>query len=91
MSWKTKEQTSTLDSPDQERTGFPVKTTSFDGSKLLLDLPGIAAKYKGEFQTVSIVGTLTQIGMSFPMTFKRNLLTYSAKYKHSRSLCVWNQ
>ncbi len=64
--------TSTMDSPDQGATGFPVKTTSFDGSKLLLELPNIAAKYEGEFQIDSIVGTLTQNGMSFPMTLKRN-------------------
>jgi len=63
--------TSTLDSPDQGRTGFPVKTTSFDGSKLLLELPSLAAKYEGDLQTDSIVGTLTQNGMSFPMTLKK--------------------
>ena len=63
--------TSTMDSPDQGATGFPVKTTSFDGSKLLLDLPSIAAKYEGEFQIDSIAGTLTQNGMSFPMTLKK--------------------
>lgn len=67
--------TSTLDSPDQGATGFPVKTTSFDGSKLLLDLPSIAAKYEGEFQIDSIVGTLTQNGMSFPMTLKKTAET----------------
>ena len=64
--------TSTLDSPDQGATGFPVKTTSFDGSKLSLELPTLAAKYEGEFQLDSIVGTLTQSGMSFPMTLKRS-------------------
>ena len=63
--------TSTLDSPDQGAIGFPVKTTSFDGSKLLLELPTLAAKYEGEFQVDSIVGTLTQNGMSFPMTLKK--------------------
>jgi hypothetical protein len=57
--------TSTMDSPDQGRTGFPVQTTSFDGSKLLLDLPSVGAKYEGEFQIDSIVGTLIQNGMSF--------------------------
>jgi pimeloyl-ACP methyl ester carboxylesterase len=63
--------TSTLDSPDQGATGFPVKTTSFDGSKLLLELPTLAAKYEGEFKIDSIVGTLTQNGMLFPMTLKK--------------------
>ena len=64
--------TSTLDSPDQGQTGFPVKTTSFDGLKLSLELPTLAAKYEGEFQIDSIVGTLTQNGMSFPMTLKKS-------------------
>ena len=64
--------TSTLDSPDQGQTGFPVKTTSFDGSKVLFDLPTLAAKYEGEYQIDSIVGTLTQNGMSFPMTLKKS-------------------
>lgn len=65
--------TSTLDSPDQGATGFPVKTTSFDGSKLSLELLTLAAKYEGEFQIDSIVGTFTQNGMSFPMTLKKVL------------------
>lgn len=64
--------TSTLDSPDQGATGFPVKTTSFDGSKLSLELLTLAAKYEGEFQIDSIVGTFTQNGMSFPMTLKKS-------------------
>jgi pimeloyl-ACP methyl ester carboxylesterase len=64
--------TSTLDSPDQGQTGFPVKTTSFDGSKVLLELPTLAAKYEGEFKIDSIIGTLTQNGMSFPMTLKKS-------------------
>ena len=62
---------STMDSPDQGATGFPVKTTSFDGSKLLLELPTLAVKYEGDFKMDSIVGTLTQNGMSFPMTLKK--------------------
>lgn len=63
---------STLDSPDEGATGFPVKTTTFDNSKLSLDLPSINAKYEGEFQNDSIVGTLTQNGMSFAMTLKKS-------------------
>lgn len=64
--------TSTLDSPDQGVAGLPVKTTSFDGAKLLLELPTLAAKYEGEFLVDSIVGTLTQNGISFPMTLKKS-------------------
>lgn len=64
--------TSTLDSPDQGATGFSVKTTYFNSPKLLLDLPNIAVKYEGEFQNDSIVGTLTQNGITFPMTLKKS-------------------
>jgi len=63
--------TSTMDSPDQGATGIPVATTAFDGSKLSLAIPNIGLLYEGEFKTDSIVGTLKQSGMSFPMTLKR--------------------
>lgn len=64
--------TSTLDSPDQGATGFSVKTTYFNCPKLLLDLPNIAVKYEGELQNDSIVGTLIQNGMTYPMTLKKS-------------------
>jgi pimeloyl-ACP methyl ester carboxylesterase len=68
--------TSTLDSPDQGATGFPVKTTSFDGSKLTLELPDLAATYEGTFRTDSVVGTLTQNGAAFPVTLKKDTAAF---------------
>ncbi len=62
---------STMDSPDQNATGIPVKTTSFDGSKLSLAVPNIGLTYEGEFKTDSVAGILKQNGVSFPMTLKR--------------------
>lgn len=59
---------STLDSPDQGSTGFPVEKTSFDGSSLTLLLSNIGARYEGELQSDSIVGRFTQYGTSYPMT-----------------------
>jgi hypothetical protein len=63
--------TSTLDNPEDGIIGFPVTTTTFDGSKLLMYLPDIEASYDGAFRTDSIVGVATQSGMSFPLTLKR--------------------
>jgi pimeloyl-ACP methyl ester carboxylesterase len=62
---------SAMDSPDQGAKGIPVATTSFDGSKLLLAVPGIGLTYEGEFHTDSIAGTFKQGGLSLPMTLKR--------------------
>jgi pimeloyl-ACP methyl ester carboxylesterase len=62
---------SSMDSPDQGVNGIPVRTTTFDGSKLSLAVPEIAMSYEGEFKTDSIVGTFKQGGMSLPLTLKR--------------------
>jgi fermentation-respiration switch protein FrsA (DUF1100 family) len=63
--------TSTLDSPDQNATGLPVATTTFNGSKLSLSAPQMALSYEGEFKIDSIVGTFKQGPLSVPMTLKR--------------------
>ena len=63
--------TSTMDSPDQNATGIPVTTTTFDGSKLSLAIPTIGLLYEGEFKTDSIVGTFKQGGLALPMTLKK--------------------
>jgi len=62
---------STMDSPDQNATGLPVATTTFDGTKLSLSMPAIGLSYEGVFKTDSIEGTFKQGGLSFPMTLKR--------------------
>ncbi len=63
---------STLDSPDQMVLGIPVTTTSFDGEELVLDLPPLAAAYKGRLlANGSIQGTWTQSGMDFELVLSR--------------------
>jgi len=63
--------TSTMDSPDQNATGLPVATTTFDGSKISLAAPQLALLYEGEFKTDSITGTFKQGPLSVSMTLKR--------------------
>ena len=62
---------STMDSPDQGAAGIPVTATTFDGSKLSLEIPAIGLSYEGEYKTDSIVGTFKQSGISLPMTLTR--------------------
>ena len=62
---------STTDSPDQHIAGIPVTVTSFDGSKLSLEIPNAAFLYEGEFKGDSVVGTFKQNAFSTPMTLKR--------------------
>ena len=61
----------TMDSPDQNATGIPVTSTTFDGSKLSLAIPTIGLLYEGAFEIDSIVGTFKQSGLSIPLTLKR--------------------
>jgi len=63
--------TSTMDSPDQNATGLPVATTTFNGSKISLAAPQMGLSYEGEFKTDSITGTFKQGPLSVPMTLKR--------------------
>ena len=63
--------TSTMDSPDQNATGIPVTTITFDGSRLFLAIPGIGLSYEGEYKTDSITGTFKQSTLSIPMTLKK--------------------
>ena len=58
-------------SPDQSTIGIPVASTILSESRLTLTVPNIDLLYEGVFQTDSIVGTLKQMGASFPMTLKR--------------------
>ena len=62
---------STMDSPDQGVQGIPVTTTSFENSKLSLQIPGAGIEYTGEFKDSIIIGIFKQRGQSFPMNFSR--------------------
>ncbi len=57
---------STLDSPDQGAKGIPLAKTTWDGKKLNIEAPNMAANYVGEMVNDSTInGTWTQGGASF--------------------------
>src|SRR5258708_39856075 len=62
----------TLDSVDQNAIGIPVKSVTFEGGKLSLDLPAVRGTYVGTASAdgKTIVGTWTQ-SKALPLTFTR--------------------
>jgi Dienelactone hydrolase and related enzymes len=57
-----------LDIPDQGAKGIPVSSVVLDGSDLSVDIRNLGAIYKGIVtNNVSIEGTFSQSGMSFPL------------------------
>jgi uncharacterized protein len=64
--------TSTMDSPDQGAKGIPVTTTTFENSKLKIEIANLRAEYNGELKENKFVGTFKQSGMEFPMDLSRD-------------------
>jgi fermentation-respiration switch protein FrsA (DUF1100 family) len=62
---------STMDSPDQGAMGYPVTTTTFEGSKLKLEMVNLRAEFNGELKENKFEGTFKQSGMEFPMTLSK--------------------
>ncbi len=64
--------TCTMDSPSQGAKGIAVDSIEYNGSVLSLEIRALRAGYSGELKEDStIVGTFTQAGQSFPLTFAR--------------------
>jgi len=63
---------STMDSPDQGAKGIPVTVTTFENSRLKLEIPAARIEYTGEWKGGEIIGTFKQSGMEFPLTLTRN-------------------
>ena len=63
--------TSTMDSPDQAAYGIRATKTTFESSKLSIEIANIGMLYEGDFKTDSISGIFKQGGMAFPLTLKR--------------------
>lgn len=64
--------TTTMDSPDQGASGLPVTTTTFENSKLKLEIPAANIEYNGDFKDTALTGTFEQNGFSFPLDLTRN-------------------
>jgi hypothetical protein len=63
---------SMLDSPYQKILGVPV-TISFRGRTLRFDAPSVATSFEGEMKGIELKGVMIQSGMSFPLTFRKNI------------------
>lgn len=66
--------TATMDSPDQNAKGIPVTTTTFENSKLKLQITNLGFEYDGELDENSLKGTLKQNGREFPLNLSRELI-----------------
>ncbi len=61
----------TMDSPDQNAKGIPVTSTTFENSKLKLEITNLRFEYDGELDGSVIKGTLKQNGQVFPLNLSR--------------------
>ncbi len=58
----------TMDSPDQGAKGIPVQIERQAGGKIVIQIPALGAGYEGVWLIRQIVGTFTQMNLSFPLT-----------------------
>lgn len=58
----------TMDSPDQGAKGIPVRIERQAGGKIVIQIPALGAGYEGVWLIRQIVGTFTQMNLSFPLT-----------------------
>jgi len=65
---------STMDSPDQGAKGIPVTATTFENSRLRIDLANLRIEYNGELKDKKIVGIFKQNGMEFPMDLTKGII-----------------
>lgn len=66
--------TSTMDSPDQGAKGIPVTSTTFENSKLKLEITNLKFEYTGELKGKLFEGTMKQNGMEFPMNLSKETI-----------------
>src|SRR5450432_2043119 len=63
---------STMDSPDQHAKDIAVTTTTFQHSKLVLEITKAGIEYDGELKDNIITGTFRQAGQQFPVDLSRD-------------------
>ena len=57
-----------MDSPDQGAKGIPIQLSRPSSSSIKIIIPSIGARYEGVWMIRQIVGTFTQMNVSFPLT-----------------------
>jgi hypothetical protein len=65
---------STMDSPDQGTKGIPVTSTTFDGSKLKIEMTNLHIEYNAELKGKVLSGIFKQNGMEFPMDLTKEVI-----------------
>lgn len=65
----------TMDSPDQGAKGIPVTKTTFENSKIKLEITNAQIEYNGELKENEITGFFKQSGQEFPMNLSRKAIT----------------
>lgn len=58
----------TMDSPDQGAKGIPIQVERLGAGRVVIKIPSLAASYEGMWMIRHIVGTFTQMNVSFPLT-----------------------
>ncbi|NBA86675.1 alpha/beta fold hydrolase [Emticicia sp. CRIBPO] len=69
---------STMDSPDQGAKGIPVTATTFENSKLKIEIANAGITYGGELKENEVQGTFKQGGMEFPLNLSRKAIEKEA-------------
>ncbi len=69
---------STMDSPDQGAKGIPVTATTFENSKLKIEIANAGITYSGELKENEVQGTFKQGGMEFPLNLSRKVIEKEA-------------
>ena len=82
----------TMDSPNQGAREIPVSAVHFESAKLTFSIANLGVEYEGVWKTDSIVGTFKQVGMAFPLNFKRTEenLTPIARPQEPKPLYPYN-
>lgn len=58
----------TMDSPDQGARGIPAQIERPGAGKVIVRVPSLGIRYEGQWLIRQIVGTITQMNQSFPLT-----------------------
>jgi len=64
----------TMDSPDQGAKGIPVTTTTFDNSKLRLEVAAARIEYSADFKDNTFIGKFKQAGLELPLNLSRAVI-----------------
>ncbi len=77
---------STMDSPDQGAKGIPVTSTTFEDSKLKIEIANLKAEYNGELKENKFEGTFKQSGMEFPMNLSKEHIVKQSFVRHQEPI-----